>query len=109
MPKFFIKQGDTSPQLEVVLKDGEGNVVDLTNHTLFFGMAETNGRLKVNSVATLISASAGNIRYEWAAGDTDTPGTYLAEFKIINPSGDVLSYPNSTEKQIEVIVEPEIA
>jgi len=108
MPKFYIKENDTSPSIQAVLKDGEGNVENLTGFSVFFGLA-SGGNRKFNAAATIVDGPSGTVRYDWAAGDTDTPGNYLGEFKVTNLAGDVTSYPNSKEKQIEVIIEPEIA
>lgn len=105
---FYIKQNDTSPALQVTLKDGDGNVVDFTGATVVFSMS-AGGVVKVNEqAATSVDAANGVVKYSWAAGDTDTPGNYLGEFEVTFAGGAIQTYPNSHANRLEVKVEKEL-
>jgi len=104
-----MKVGDTGPAFQVTLRDGDGTAVDVSGSTILFKMRFVQGRasgvqdtLKVNSAATLVDAANGVVEYQWAAGDTDTPGRYLAEFQVTFGSGVIQSYPNPGFNWVEV-------
>lgn len=80
--EFFIKQDDRRPSIRATLKDNEGPI-DLSSATdVKFRMSRW-GSNKVNLVAcTIEDAVSGIVRYDWAAGDTDTPGDFQGEFRI---------------------------
>ena len=91
--KFTIKQNDIRPVLVAVIKDEEGNKVDLHDVLgIDFKMklrgAPTN---KVDSSretrANIVDPTEGKIQYVWQDGDTDTPGMYEAEFELIYRDG----------------------
>ena len=107
--QFFMKANDTSPDLQVTLKDGDDNAVDVTGATIVFSMA-MGGLVKVSEhSATIVTASSGIVKYSWAAGNTDTPGTYRAEFEVTFSNGKIETFPNSAARKLEVLIEPEIA
>lgn len=90
---FYIKQGDTSPSFEVTLLDANRDPVDLTGATVQFRMSTRAGVAPVvDAAASVIDAAAGRVAYNWVAGDTDTVGTYLAEFVITDPYQE--TFPN---------------
>jgi hypothetical protein len=100
-----IKRGDRSPSVEATLRKA-GVVVDLTGGTVQFVMkSKHGGTLKVNAAAVIVSASAGTVRYDWAAADVDTAGTYHAEFKF-TLAGKIMSFPN--DRSLVVVIEPDL-
>ena len=56
---FFVKQNDTSPKLAATLKDGNGQVVDVTGASVRFHMAKLNSSTVITDVsATVTNGSA---------------------------------------------------
>lgn len=102
----YMREGDLEPAIVATLKDGAGTAVDLTGETVRFHMtANLAGTAKVDAAATIIDAAAGRVRYTWQSGDTDTPGTFYAEFEV--ESGPQ-TYPNGSD-WIQVKVSKEVA
>lgn len=99
---FYIKQGDTRPPFEVTLLDANRDPVDLTTATVQFRMSTRAGAVPViDEAATVVDAPNGVVAYQWGAGDTDTPGTYLAEFVVTTASQE--TFPNSRYLVVQVI------
>lgn len=49
--------------------------------------------LKVDSAATIVTAAAGTVRYDWAALDVDTAGFYVAWWRVTLPGGTLQDTP----------------
>ena len=80
---FYLKQNDTAPSIRATLKDGSGSVIDLTGASVRFHMKDLSGTVKIDTAATIISpATSGIVQYNWTGSDTDTAGTYYAEFEV---------------------------
>lgn len=80
---FYIKQDNTSPALEAQLKDNDGNAVDLTGASVRFQMKKVgDDSPSVDASAKITDASNGIVAYDWSIGDTDTTGSYIAEFDV---------------------------
>lgn len=92
---FYIKEGDTSPELQATLKDAEGSAIDLTGASARFHMrAPGAAAAAVDAAATVVTAASGIVKYTWIAGDTDVAGRYEAEFEITFGDGSIESFPN---------------
>ena len=91
---FHMKRGDRLPAYTATLKDANG-AVDLTGATSAkFIMREQHTQApKVNATCQITNASQGQIKYEWGATDTDTPGTYLVEIEV-DFGGKKMTFPN---------------
>jgi Rib/alpha/Esp surface antigen-like repeat protein len=95
MSTFYIKQNDTAPALQMTLTDPSNDPVDLTSaESITFHMRESGQAIKIEGEATVVDASAGTVKYDWAAGDTDTPGNYQCEVEITYTNGTVHTIPN---------------
>lgn len=100
---FFIKQNDTSPALQVTLKDANGSAIDLSASTVRFHMREIGATTaKVDASATVADADNGIVYYSWSAADTDTMGSFEAEFEVTFAGGEVESFPNNRFIQVEI-------
>lgn len=101
---FTIKRNDTSPILQTTLTDAGGSPIDLTATSVKFYMKRyKSNTLKINATATIFDEDAGIVRYLWQSGDTDTAGSYQAEFQITYDDGAVETFPNADFIQVDII------
>jgi hypothetical protein len=106
MSTFYIKTGDLLPVIRAQLTGSGGKPQKLTGAAVEFHMRDALGVLKVNANATVESAARGVVSYAWQAADTDTAGTYIAEFEV-SVAGKAMTFPNDGD--ITVIVADEVA
>ena len=98
MNTYYIKRHDRLPSIAAILKDSAGNVVDLTGYAIRFHMwVDGSTTPKVNAAAVLVDGAAGSVRYDWAAGDTDTAGDYFCEWEAADPTGRTVTFPNGPD------------
>lgn len=108
MADFTIKKGDLLPPIEAILKDANGNVVDLTDATEvnFIMQAQDSDTTKINTKAgtpaEIVNALGGQVRYSWVSTDTDTPGLYFAEFEV-DWSSVLQTFPNKGFIIVEIV------
>lgn len=101
---FYIKQNDTSPAIQATLKDVDGNVVDLSGATVRFHMRKQGATTaKVDAAATIVDDIGGVVRYNWTSANTDTVGTYQAEFEVTYSDETVETFPNATYLKVKVV------
>ena len=55
--------------------------------------------------AVIVDANARTVRYDWASGDTDTVGHYIAEWEVTYPGGSPLTatFPSYAHHDIAVV------
>ena len=102
----FMKRHDTRPFLDVTLKQSDGTAIDLSSVSgVTFTMKDSAANsIKVNRGAcSIVSATAGSVRYSWTSSDTDTAGAYLGEFEIAYANGDKMTVPTSGTLSIVVL------
>lgn len=63
--------------------------------------------LKVNAAANITDEEGGEISYDWAVGDTDTPGLYYAEWVVTFGNGVPQTYP--AEDYLWIVVKDNLA
>lgn len=102
----YMKQNDRRPYLQITFTDSDGAAVDLSSAAgVYFNMRnKTTGTVKVNRQAAVVtSATTGVAEYRWASGDTDTAGTYQAEFEIEWSAGVYETQPEDGYLMIEIV------
>ncbi len=101
---FYVKQNDTAPSIRATLKDGDDAVIDLTDATVRFHMRTIGGTTaKIDSAVSIVSpATNGIVQYDWTAADTDTIGSFQAEFEVTYSSGRIETFPNSGYIRVEI-------
>ena len=105
----IIKQSDLFPPIDEIVKDENNVVVDVTGATIAFSMRKARDptSIKINlAVGSVTNGPLGKIRYQMAGTDTDTPGTYQAEFRVTPAAGNPMRVP--TDGYITVVVEEKV-
>lgn len=101
---FVIKQFNTLPSLEATLLDSNGIAVNLTGASISFSMRSLDDETNVvTGDAFILNAALGKVVFQWAAGNTDVSGAYIAEFDVTFSNGGKESFPNSDYIQINVV------
>lgn len=101
---FYIKQNDTGPAMLATLQDANGNAINLMGATVRFHMRAIGGnQVKVDEPATLVTPLSGIVRYNWVAADTDTVGTYQAEFEVTYADASIETFPNDGYIVVRII------
>jgi len=101
---FYVKQNDTSPAMLATLQDADGNAVNVTGATVRFHMrAVGSTTVVVDEAATIVTALDGLVRYDWQAADTDTIGSYQAEFEVTYADATRETFPNDAYIRVEII------
>lgn len=85
-----LTQHDTVPALSITCTDN-GEPVDLTGAESVKIVGAMEGQLLFNDTAT--GDVDGVVTRAWAAEDTDTAGTILAQVKVTWPGGGRQSFP----------------
>lgn len=99
---YPVKKGDLWPPVTGVASDRNGPI-NLAGATVRFRLKQRDGRKKVDGVGSIDGDPAlGRVRYDWRAGDTDTPGHYHAEFKITLASGQPVTIPNEDYEDLVI-------
>lgn len=113
MADFFIKQNDTSPVIQSILKDSAGDPANLTDATVEFHMTDSDGTIKINTsdnVSIVGDPLNGTVKYEWQANgtkDTDVAGEFKAEWEVTYSDGSIETFPN--DGSIIILITKELA
>jgi hypothetical protein len=104
---FYVKAGDTAPAIETILSDALGPV-DLTGCTVIFRMSpDGGGNPLLEESATIVTpqtgADKGKVNYQWQTGDTDTPSTNKAEWKVTFPDGTIATFPRGSGDLYDIV------
>jgi hypothetical protein len=91
---FEIKAHDLLPVFRASLL-ADGSAINLTGAVGVKFIMATNdfATVVVNTTAVIENAGSGIVRYDWTAGDTDTPGDYLAEWEVTWPGPQKQTFP----------------
>lgn len=81
--------GDTAPSIFGTL-EVDGAPINLTGTSVKFQMRLSyDNRYAVDADAVIVTPAAGSVRYDWAEGDLDVPGTYVAHWAVTFGDGSV--------------------
>jgi hypothetical protein len=95
MADFYVRKGNRLPEIQVTLTDSAGAAVNLTGLTVKFHMRALNSTTaKVNAAATLVTPASGIVKYTWVTADTDTAGSYWAEWEVTFGDGRTQTFKN---------------
>lgn len=108
MAVFYLKYQDTRPVLEVVLKDPDDSVHDLTSSTGWkLHIRLSDGTKLERSMVIFGAATNGTLRYTWIATDWDAGnlvvGSHDMEYEVVGPSPARLTFPNSGYDKLSII------
>jgi hypothetical protein len=97
LPITTVYQGD-SLRLDFIVQDYDGAPLSLDGCNIRWGMADPTAidspilEKSDEDGITVLSASAGRLVVQIAAGELDTPGTYTHELEVTLPSGASHTY-----------------
>lgn len=76
--------GDTAPSIFGALTNDDGSPFDLTGATVKFQMRSSiDRRFTVSAAAAVVGlATAGEVRYDWQAGDLSEAGDYVSHWFV---------------------------
>lgn len=105
MARIVLKKDDLLPNVRATLTDNEGNAVDLTlaSSVKFVMKSPSATTAKVDAAGTIVTAASGIVQYTWATGDTDTAGTFNAEFEVCWDVGVYQTFPANGYLEVEII------
>lgn len=98
---YEIVQGNYGQQLDFVIVDGQGNVVNLTGAALNLKAQDANDPSQTDltlngNPMTVDNAEAGVCHYTAAIGDFPNPGTFLAQIDVTVSGVSLISVPGIT-------------
>lgn len=103
MIDFFLAKGDSAPSIQVTLLNADETPVDLTGCTVVFRTRPKNkSDVLSGGACTIVNATAGIVRYDWALTDTDPTGIYLGEWVVTFASGKEMTLPSDKPVEIQV-------
>jgi hypothetical protein len=108
--EFPIRRNDRLPPYQIDVFDKEGDALALLNVTsVAFTMRSRDGTLKIDrQPASVIAGGDGStlnrLQYEWGASDTDTAGSYLAEFEVTFNTGNKRTFPATNEQRLRILI-----
>jgi hypothetical protein len=111
MADVWIKEGDTSPIVRAVLRDGADQPVDLSGaQGVRFLMRPMSGTVLAVDAAAVVDqvgdgsdGTKGYVHYDWVVGDTDVAGGYYGEFEVTYADNAVETFPNDGYLTVAVL------
>jgi len=101
MADFRLKRGDQSPTIKYQLLDEQGDPVDITGFQEVRFLMRPRGASSpkvdddTNGAVAVTDAANGIVQYEWDSSDTDTSGSFKAEWEVAYSGGDTETFPNT--------------
>ena len=109
VPTFNIKQNDTSPNLEVFLRDDKNRPINITGAAVVFHMRNrSDNSVTINGGSvTIVSGPLAQVRYVWSASNTSTTGNFDGEFQVTFSDGTIETFPN--DDYIRIVITDDVA
>lgn len=108
MSDFVLKANDRLPAIKATL-NVQGTPVPLDTATKVDFIMRSKGanqsEPKVNAAAVIVDPTGGIVRYDWAVGDTSTPGSYEAEWEVTWSDGKTQTFPTKTYHTIDILAD----
>lgn len=106
MITYYAKKDQTGSPIRATLTGADGQPINLTGTVRFVMWNARTGAEKINAPATIQTAAEGEVFYQWAVNDLNTPGYYLAEWRIVQSGGEKITVPTDflTDSYIKIIV-----
>lgn len=103
---YTLKTGDFGFPIETHLTNAAtGEIPDFTSATLRFKMRPVpesdSPAPALDRAAEVVDEETGLCQYVWQEGDTDDPGIYRVEWKLISPGGEQ-TYPSDGFNVIQI-------
>ena len=97
-----IKRNDTARKIsDTLLLDGAA--IDLTGSTVKFVMKPKGSGDIIKKNATIVTAPAGKVEYQFETGDTQNAGGYFIEWEITFSGGAVLTVPDDGYSELTIL------
>jgi len=104
VPEMVIIGQDDDEPLTIYVKKQDGSVYDLGDCSVEFSMAKSGASSrKAGGACTVTDASNGVCTYAWAAGETDSPGTYYGQIKITTAGSKYIR-----SRKVTIIIEEKV-
>ena len=105
---------DVLPPLDCTLQESsEGTLIafNITGYTVRFVMRSSANTVIADATTsgdvTVLSSTAGRVRMNFSSSHMDTPGSYLAEWQLSNPSSQRITFPGGSH--ISIVLKPELS
>jgi len=121
MAVFYLKFRDTLPVLDVILKNPNGTVHNLTGATGFkLHVRLNNGTIFTRTMTKIGTDAEGHLQYAWAAADWDTPTGLIVspivpllptevehtmEYEVTGSGGARLTFPNDSYDTLRILAD----
>ena len=104
MHDFWIKRGDTSPDITGQLLDGNLAVVVITGADVRFKAKDRGtGVVFIDTAATVDNGPLGLVRYVWQAVNTVDQAELIAEWQVTFTDGTVRTWPGPQSLAVHII------
>lgn len=88
--------GDVGAEYNATIK-ADGAALDITGATVTWLLMK--GTVKKAQTATIVSETAGTVKYVTQDGDISAQGDWLQQWKVVWPGGETLYFPPKPDTQ----------
>lgn len=95
-----IKQGDTRHVIKAILKNEHLQPIDISNARVRIQIAK-GGHLIIDN-EMVVQPTMGEAWYAFKEGETDVPGFYTFEIKVVYQDGRIETFPHSGYLHLQI-------